>query len=165
MNKTAFYKKNGKLFGFVFSICLILSSLTAKAQDSGITLSMHDATVAQVIKEIEKQTRYVFFYNDIDINRKVDVNIQNKNITETLNLVFKDSDVSWKIDGLQVILSRKNVQSGPLNVTGTVLDAAGNPIIGAAVLVKGTTIGASTGIDGSYTLQIPPPRCIGRSGC
>lgn len=157
MNKTAFYKENGKLFGFVFAICLILSSLSAKAQSSAITLSMRDATVGQVIKEIEKQTRYVFFYNDIDINRKVDVNIQNKNITETLDLIFKDSDVSWKIDGLQVILSRKNVQSGPVTVTGTVLDAAGNPIIGAAVLVKGTTIGASTGIDGDYTLQIPPP--------
>lgn len=158
MNKTAFYKNFEKLFGFVFAICLTFNCLSVKAQSPRITLDMPDATVGQVMKEIEKQTRYVFFYNDVDIDKKTNVAIKDKTISETLDLVFKDLGVAWKIDGLQVILSRKSVSaSAPVTVTGVVSDSSGLPVIGAAVLIKGTTIGASTGIDGSYTLQISPP--------
>ena len=42
-------------------------------------------------------------------------------------------------------------------MTGKVVDASGMPVIGAAVIVKGTTIGTSTGVDGDFSLQVPPP--------
>ena len=42
-----------------------------------------------------------------------------------------------------------------LQVTGTVKDAAGNPVVGAAVFVEGTTVGTTTGVDGSFKLQVP----------
>ena len=45
----------------------------------------------------------------------------------------------------------------PVTVTGKVVDASGMPVIGAAVIVKGTTIGTSTGVDGDFSLQVPPP--------
>lgn len=158
MNKTVYYQKIGKLFGFIFAIGLTFSCLTAKAQTPAISLDMRDATVGEVMKQIEKQTRYVFFYNDVDVNRKIDIDVQDKPIAEVLGEIFKDREESWKIDGTQIILSRKSaLQSAPVTVKGIVSDATGNPIIGAAVLIKGTTTGTSTGIDGSYTLQIPPP--------
>jgi len=40
-------------------------------------------------------------------------------------------------------------------VTGTVTDDAGEPAIGATVAVDGTTIGASTDVQGKYSLSIP----------
>ena len=42
-----------------------------------------------------------------------------------------------------------------LQVTGTVTDGSGNPVVGAAVFVEGTTVGTTTGVDGSYKLQVP----------
>lgn len=48
-------------------------------------------------------------------------------------------------------------QNSGLTVSGKVIDAAGMPIIGASVIVKGTTIGTSTNSNGAYSLQIPPP--------
>lgn len=48
-------------------------------------------------------------------------------------------------------------QNSGLTVSGKVVDAAGMPVIGAAVVVKGTTIGTSTDANGKYSLQIPPP--------
>ena len=47
------------------------------------------------------------------------------------------------------------VKGKPIKVTGTVLDAAGEPIIGANVVVEGTTIGVITDIDGKYELEAP----------
>ncbi len=40
-------------------------------------------------------------------------------------------------------------------ITGVVKDATGEPIIGASVLVKGTTIGTVTNFDGAYNLAVP----------
>ena len=47
------------------------------------------------------------------------------------------------------------VKGKPIKVTGTVLDAAGEPIIGANVVVEGTTIGVITDMDGKYELEAP----------
>ena len=43
------------------------------------------------------------------------------------------------------------------NVTGTVKDASGEPLMGAFVLIEGTTAGTTTGLDGSYSIQVPDP--------
>ncbi len=40
-------------------------------------------------------------------------------------------------------------------VSGTVIDATGWPIIGAAVLIKGTNIGSSTDLDGHFEFDLP----------
>lgn len=158
MNKTAFCKKIGKLFRFIFVLYLTLNTVMVEAQNTRITLSMRNVSVSQVMKEIEKQTQYVFFYNNIDVDRKIDVDIHDKGITDALDLIFSKLDVAWKMDGLQIILSQANVQSSKSrHITGRVCDVAGNPIVGAAVIVKGTTTGTSTGFDGSYDLQISLP--------
>jgi len=158
MNTTAFCKIFGKLFGFVFTICLSLNTWTASAQNDRINLVMKDVPVSEVMKAVEQQTRYVFFYNNVDTQQKVDVDIQNKTLPEALDLIFGKSDIAWTIDGLQIVLSKKSARSdAPAVVKGVVRDAAGLPVIGASVVVKGTTLGVSTGIDGDYTLQVPPP--------
>ncbi len=40
-------------------------------------------------------------------------------------------------------------------ITGTVTDEGGEPLIGASVFAKGTTVGTVTDVDGTYSLQIP----------
>ena len=158
MNKTTFYKNLKKLFGRMFLVCLIFSTLTSRAQTGEITLRMNGSSVLEVMKAVEKQTRYVFFYNNIDTNRKIDVDIRAKGITECLDAIFKDLDIDWKIENLQIILSQKKARSSePVTVNGRIFDGKGQPIIGAAVVVKGTTVGATTDAEGAYSLRIPPP--------
>ena len=43
-------------------------------------------------------------------------------------------------------------------MTGKIRDAKGNPIVGASILVQGTTIGVSSDADGAFALQVPPPQ-------
>lgn len=156
MNKTAFSQKIGKLFELVFILLLSLSVTVARAQNNGITLKMQDATVAQVMKAIENQSHYVFLYKNLDTNRKVSVDIRNKRIDEVLDIVFKDLNISYKIDNLQILLSQKETENkAPTMISGFVTDASRQPVIGASIIVKGTTIGTSTNVDGSYKLQLP----------
>ena len=43
-------------------------------------------------------------------------------------------------------------------VSGTVTDSQGAPVIGAAVVIQGTTVGIATDANGKFTLSTPPPR-------
>ena len=66
---------------------------------------------------------------------------------------------TYEINSSNIILSKRSADaaasSSLRNVAGVVLDAHGQPIIGASVVIKGTTIGISTNVDGSFGLQIP----------
>lgn len=53
-----------------------------------------------------------------------------------------------------------SVQTDTGQVTGKVVDATGEPIIGASILIKGTTNGFITDIDGNFTLKNVPADAV-----
>ena len=163
MNKTVFFKTFRRLFGFVLAISLSASVLTAQAQNARITLNLSDVPMSQVMKEIEKQTRYLFINKGVDTGKKLSVNLTQKTIQEVLDYVLKNTDITYKIDGTYIILAEKAAEK-PVAVTGKVCDVNGVPVIGASVVVKGTTVGTSTDMDGTFSLQVPPPRGSGPAG-
>ena len=60
------------------------------AQNVTVTLSMRNATVEQVMDQIEKKTDYTFVASDraVDLNRKVSLNVQSLSLEETLQKLF-----------------------------------------------------------------------------
>ena len=60
MNKTVFFNKFRRLFGFVLTISLLGNVFAASAQNARISIKMENVPISQVIKEIENQTRYLF---------------------------------------------------------------------------------------------------------
>ena len=125
------------------------------AQNETVTLSMRNATVEQVLDQIEKKTDYTFVASDrsVDLNRKVSLNVQSLSLEETLNKLFAGTNVSYKIVNNQIILSKAQATQQSKQVKGTVVDKNGEPIIGANVVVKGTTNGTITDIDGNFTIE------------
>lgn len=160
MEKTVFHKIR-RLFRLTFSICLCISVLSAKAQNGRITLNLQDVPLEQAMNEIKKQTRFLFVNQDVkDIDRKVSINATNKTITEVLNQLFNKTEIGYKIDRSSIfIYDKKDAEAkNPVSVKGRVTDPSGMPVIGASVILKGTTLGASTDADGAFSLQIPPPQ-------
>ena len=142
---------------FVVAISL-LSSIGAAAQSQRkITLKMENSSVETILNEIERQTDYLFVCESLDLTRKVSVNIVDKSLDEAMSHIFNPAEVSWKVSGSNVYLYQKKqeTQSQSDVVTGTVLDSFGEPLIGAAVIIKGTTVGAGTDLDGKFEFQIP----------
>ena len=54
-----------------------------------------------------------------------------------------------------LLMGMTAVMAQNTKVTGQVLDENGEPVIGASVVVKGTTIGTVTDFDGNFTLDVP----------
>ena len=157
MNKTVFFHRFRRLFGFVLTISLLGSVWAVSAQNARISIKMEDASIAQVMKEIENQTRYLFINKGVDTRNKVSIDAAQKTVQDVLAQLFADTDISYQIDDSYIILTRKDDRSAPVSVSGKILDAAGSPIVGASILVQGTTVGVSSDIDGTFTLQVPAP--------
>ncbi len=143
-----------RLFCITF-IMFAAGALTASAQDR-INLKMQDATLETVLDGIEQQSKYLFICDKVDVSRKMDVSIENLTVESALQKIFRNTDITWMITGTNIYLSPKE-QNGPVDdkVSGTVVDATGYPLIGAAILIKGTTTGATTDLDGNFAFDLP----------
>ena len=131
------------------------------AQKTMVNIALEDKTVDEVLTELEQGTEFVFFYNNkqIDVKRRVSVRANNKTIFKVLNDVFKGTNIGYKVLDRNIILYDKAIGADGIQATlqaatvkGSVVDATGEPVIGASILVQGTTNGVITDIDGNFIL-------------
>ena len=162
----ATFKKTPIIMKSLFFACLIgsaglVQATNTYAQTTTVSLHVENQTVGDVLQQIENKTEFSFFYNNrhVDLNRRVSVSMNETNIFKILDAVFDGTDVVYQVVDNRIVLSKKNeslplVQQSGKKITGTVLDATGMPIIGANVMVKGTTNGTITDLDGKFTLEV-----------
>lgn len=147
------------LAGFLFQA----NAETSYSQSARISIEMNNATVEEVLNEIEAKSEFYFLYNNklINVDRRVSVDVDAENIESVLQNLFKGTDVVYRIADKQIVLSRKDLaQNTAIDgiqqskvVTGTVVDPTGMPVIGANIMVKGTTNGTITDMDGNFSLE------------
>ena len=125
---------------------------------SRVSLDVRDAAIVNVFQTVQQQTGCSFVYNtsDIDTDRKVTVSAQDEPLTALLDKLFAGSDIAYTLRDKHIVLSKKTKNSPPHNaqggVSGTVKDAQGMPLIGATVLIQGTTTGVAVDLDGNFSL-------------
>jgi len=140
-------------------LLLFLSSQYAMSETQNkITLSGQNVELKEVFAAIEGQTNLSIDYEEsnIDLGLKVTVNIVDLNIKETMNNVLRNSGYTYTIKGNHIIISQVPQQrvENRVSITGTVTDSAGEPIIGANVVEKGTTNGTVTDFNGGFSLTV-----------
>ena len=141
-------------------MCLLLQIRGAQAQTARFTIHLDNVPMEQVVNEIEAQSRYLFLFNkDIDSRRIiVSVHAENQTITQILPVLFKDTELDYTIEGMSILVTKKaKASEKPVQVRGKVLDQQGLPIVGASVIVQGTTVGVSTDAQGRFELEVPAP--------
>ncbi|MCK9342575.1 MAG: carboxypeptidase-like regulatory domain-containing protein, partial [Massilibacteroides sp.] len=150
-----------------FIVLFIISTLQSFAsvtysQSAKLSLNMNNTTVREVLNKIETQSKFYFTYstNEVQTDRTLSIKVNHKNIDSILSQVFKETNVGYKIDGKHVVLFHKTKnetatgQQDTKTIKGKIVDNDGIPIIGANVIVKGTTNGTITDLDGNFSLLI-----------
>ena len=139
-------------------LCIIHISANTYAQTTQVSVDVKNGTFYDVVKQVEKQSEYLFFYNSKDIPNDLPVSLlkTKSNITVILDYLVEKYDLSYKIDDRQIFLTKNAVvqQQQGKRITGIVKDPNGEPIIGANVMEKGTTNGVVTDIDGKFMLTV-----------
>lgn len=149
----------GMTLGLVLAMAAPVPSGGAE-NDTPMAVSREELlSVREVIGWIEENSRYIFIYRtDIDLDRQVSVGLQKDNIPAVLDVMLDGTGLEYSIRGRQIIISRKAApaDSGKeKTVTGVVADAAGVPIIGANITVKGASgVGAITDVDGRFSISV-----------
>jgi len=153
----------------LFILCAIFSiSASTYAQNYKVTINKQNSTIIEVLKEIEKNSEFTFFFNDnrVNVNQPVSVMAKNATIQDVLDKVFRNTGYVYQIIDRQVLIkasaSGKSGEHGAVvqqsnkrTITGTVKDPNGDPIIGANIVQKGTTNGTITDADGNFTITLP----------
>ena len=141
------------LLMLVFASSLLASNVNS--QVTKVSITMKNAYIIEVIRAIENQTDYLFVYdkNQIDLTRRVDLNAENKSVAVILNGVFSNTNVVYAMEGNNIMLMQKSESQQPQkSVSGKVTDSSGASIPGVSVVVKGTTTGVITDMNGEYSL-------------
>ena len=139
-------------------------------KDTKVTLKVSDASLMKIFEVIEGQTLFTFGYNGKVINnkQKLSLEYQEESLLDVLNYISNESSLHFKRINRTISVTKKSPLEGgvkPKNqepkanldrtITGKVTDENGEPLPGATIRVKGTSIGASTDVDGNYTLSVP----------
>ncbi len=142
---------------------VILSSVYA--QTANLTIQKKNITVKEVLTLIEKSSQIVFFYTDkdVDLSRKVSIDVKNQPVSKVLEDLFKNSLNAYKLDGKQVYITKKQKQVDekvkPANkttrVSGIITDEKNQTVIGATIMLNGTGKGTVTDVNGRFTIDAP----------
>jgi TonB-linked SusC/RagA family outer membrane protein len=156
-------RRERRLLQLSASLLLFLSSLNA--QSANITVDVRNKTVKEIIRQIESVSDYVFFYNskEFDTKRRTSVTATATPIEKILEQLLRGTDNTFRIEGRQVFITKAkpNAKSSDPNpaqtkktVTGTVVDAKGEPLPGVTITLEGKTKGVITDSDGNYSIEI-----------
>ena len=158
MNKKIIQQIRLSILLFVPALLFPLSAL--RAQNVRVTIRENGAKMEQVISAIERQTRYLFGIGDeVNTDLPVTVHAENEPLKKVLDEMFRGTDIVYTVEGTNILLTRRPAapQSRAVSVSGRVTDASGQPIVGASVIVRGTTVGVSTDTEGRFALEVPSP--------
>lgn len=144
----------------LFSLLLLFSTFHAMAQEKLITINVKNVSLKDVFNIIEDQTSYRFSYRNavLDADKNISISATNVPVTVVLDQALKGRNLEYSIvSSNTIVVSDKKAgndkSSEGQKLSGTVKDANGEPIIGASVMVKGTTNGTVTDINGGFTLS------------
>ncbi|TZF86291.1 TonB-dependent receptor (plasmid) [Pedobacter sp. BS3] len=144
----------------VFLVTIACLQLSAKSYSQNISFSGQNVTLEKVLSAIEQQSGYYFFYkyNELQQANPVTVNLQNVPVEQALEQAFKNQPLIYSIDNKIIVVRKKtgDLLSLPLqqhDIRGKVTDSKGEPLPGASVRVKGSSLATLTNSKGEFTLK------------
>jgi TonB-dependent starch-binding outer membrane protein SusC len=154
-----------KLSFLILFLAIVQVSGSVYSQNALLSLSVENKSMREVFKLIEQESDFRFFYNDefIELNKNVNLNINNEKIDDILLSILDNSQVTYRIleNNVIVITPLSEPLPQPSVIKGKITDAAtGEALIGVNIVVEGTITGVTSGIDGGYTISIKGPESV-----
>ncbi len=165
--RSAYQCRSPKVPRVMMWICILLFmglshvNAAVKGQAALVSISAKGLSVEEVLKSIEEQSGYTFIYlnDDVSTLKKVDLDVEKVKVSEVLDKCLRDTELDFEIDKDLVIIKRTSkpeelIQQEEVRIKGIVKDQSGLGIPGASVLVKGTTVGTATDMDGAFDFLV-----------
>ena len=145
----------------IFLMLWTTFSVSAKsfAQTKPISLDMTNSSMVEIIKAIRNVSGYRFLYNLDELNKfeKRDFRVDNAQLDKVMEKLLEGTNLTYELENNVIMIRPGQQPQVPEEVTlkGVVKDSRGEPLPGVAVMVKGTTWGVATDIDGNFSFDVP----------
>ena len=148
---------------FCFIVTGFMQAANTAFAQTTVTATFKKATLSEVLWEVQRQTDFTFVYSTKDVEgiNVQNLNVSNEKIAVVLEKCLKDSGLTYSVHNgviaIKPIVNEVKEVAAPqqkTKVSGAVIDETGEPIIGANVVVKGTTNGGTTDLDGRGFLEV-----------
>lgn len=169
MEKIGLFKMIKIMRFTIFILFLSLSqtfAVNSYSQQAKLSLDMRNARVEDVIDKIEKNSEFFFMYNKnmIDVDRKVDIQVEEKSINQILDKIFENTGITYSIKDRQILLINNRLQGEvkdsntqqQKSISGKVSDSSGGSLPGVSIVIKGTNTGVITDANGNFSLSNVP---------
>ena len=169
-----YFKKTGKM---MVAACMLAglpfipgTVSASELQTQMMSVQMESTTLKELFDLIEEKFNYTFLIrnNDINLNERISIDMSNRSVEEILTTALKNQHADFVVNNNRIVVYKSSsnpnelrnaermVAQQTITISGTIVDAVtGEPVIGANVLVKGTTNGTSTDFDGKFSLEAP----------
>lgn len=159
LNKTL---KIMKLTALLFVLSLVQVSANVYSQNQRMSLNLQNVTIKQVLTEIEEKTELKFLYRDKTVEDKiVSVEATDIPVYQILEEVLTNSGNTYRLmENNLIIVGSSELMQPDRRVTGKVTNKTGDPLPGVTIVVKGTTSGVITDMNGNYSLGNLPQNAV-----
>lgn len=153
-----------KITLIILFICIFqLQAIDSYSQTTTLSIQTKEVALEDLFNEIESRSEYLFNYRDSDVSHiKTKVNIVNGNIKDILTQALKNTNLSFSINDRHItIFDTPTIEKEEKKVvSGSVKDNSGELLLGVSIVLKGTSIGTVTDIDGNYSVEVPDDHAI-----
>lgn len=143
----------------IFGITSVFTTSSAYGQKTTprISVKLENVSVLEALREINRLSGNEVVYKKEEVEKetkKVSVTLNNVTVLSAVAACLTDTKLSCVMsDGKVVVVPEKEQKA--LVVTGVIKDKAGAPLPGATIVVKGSSVGTSTGVNGEYKIVLP----------
>ncbi len=155
-----------KLRYFLFLLGFIMAT-SVFAQQKKVTLALENVTVKAALEALKLQSglSYWFDANDVNMQKTVSINVKEKPVDEALKIILRGQDVRFEVKNDHIVITKNSASSkasespvfgDPRRISGKITDEKGSLLPGVTVMVKGTSAGTISDVNGHYELSKVP---------
>ena len=148
----------------IFVLALVAACLSfsgrVMAQSQRVTLDLKSCSIIEFFRTLQEKTSLYFIYNIKDLQGldKISVKADNEPVEEILRRIFAGRKLDFNFDNNTVVVQPRQMQN--CRIKGRITDTHKNPLPGVTIMIKGTTLGAVTDMDGNYSMELPAVKDI-----
>lgn len=134
----------------------LLFSLSASAQQGKVSVDLRNVSLKEFFNVIEQQTDYRFSYRDSELDGKPSVTVKavDADLASLLSSELSKADLRYTLVNDKIVVTPRPKENPEVTVSGRIIDRAGEPVIGASALLKGTSRGVVADADGKFTMTV-----------
>ena len=148
------------LLGVLLMMLVYSPNLYAAQIKDNITVEIKSGSLQSAFTSVEQKTNMRFLYSNEDVApySVEQMSFQNEALETILNKLLEKTELTWKIQDGVIMIKKKDAvkaaKTSALTISGKVADKQGYVLPGVSVLVKGTSVGTTTDMDGNFSLKV-----------